>query len=495
MSSYHAIMMLFCRLIAILSFILLFEAESAFSTSYYVAPTGRDTNPGSLSFPWRTITKAANTLTAGDIVYIASGTYAERLIPKNSGSNGQFITFTVQKGADVVIDGAAITLPPYDSGLIQIENRNYIKISGVNVRNAGPNPNNAGIYVDCSDHIVVENSKTYNTVSSGIGVWNSTNVVIDNNVVERACNDGEQECITVAGTNGFQIENNHIHHGGPGTLGGEGIDSKDGSSNGKISGNRIHDLNRLGIYIEAWDKHTHTIEVSKNRVYNCLNDGIALASEMGGLLENIRVINNIVYNNLHNGIAITPNGPVTRPPMRNLFIINNTCVGNGDGSVANPWGGGIMVDNPNINALVIRNNIFSQNLLFQILIEVSVAQLSVDHNLINGFRGYNNEIQGSSFVKGNPFFLNSADGDFHLGSNSPAIDSGYALAAPKDDFDSLKRPQGRAYDLGAFEYKEQNRVQRHYPRLYSTAEPKHKKIYRNLGLSEGPLSGKLHMVK
>ena len=33
---------------------------------YYVAPTGNDDNPGSVDYPWRTIQKAADTLTAGD---------------------------------------------------------------------------------------------------------------------------------------------------------------------------------------------------------------------------------------------------------------------------------------------------------------------------------------------------------------------------------------------------------------------------------------------
>ena len=452
-SCYHFMLISCCRLLLpVFSLIMFLGAESAFSASYYVALSGSDTNPGTQSSPWKTITKAANTLIAGDVAYIASGTYPERLIPQNSGSNGQYITYTAQTGADVVIDGATVTLPPYDSGLVQIENKNYIKISGLQVHNAGPNPNNSGIYLDYSNNIIIENNTIYNTVSSGIGVWNSTNVVIDGNEIELACNDGEQECITVAGTNGFEIKNNHVHHNGPGTIGGEGIDAKDGSSNGKIFGNRVHDLNRLGIYIEAWDKHTHNIEIYQNKVYNCLNDGITLASEMGGLLENISVVNNIVTDNLNNGISITPNGEVAQPPMRNLSVINNTFYNNGDGSVAEPWGGGIMVDNPNINTLVIRNNIFGQNLLFQILIEVPVNGLSVDHNLINGFRGYLNEIRGSSFVEGNPFFLNAANGDFHLGSNSPGIDSGSPLSAPNDDFDSVKRPQGTGYDIGAFEY-------------------------------------------
>jgi len=33
-------------------------------TTYYVATTGRDSNPGTIAQPWRTIQKAANTVVA-----------------------------------------------------------------------------------------------------------------------------------------------------------------------------------------------------------------------------------------------------------------------------------------------------------------------------------------------------------------------------------------------------------------------------------------------
>jgi polygalacturonase len=50
-----------------------------------------------------------------------------------------------------------------------LTDKSYIKISGIKIQNAGPNDNNAGIYVDGSDHIIIEKNHTYNTASSGIG--------------------------------------------------------------------------------------------------------------------------------------------------------------------------------------------------------------------------------------------------------------------------------------------------------------------------------------
>lgn len=421
---------------------------------YYVTKSGNNSNPGTQALPWKTISKAANSLTAGDTVYIGAGTYQERVIPAQSGTAGNYITYTAIPGDVVIIDGSSLTLPPYESGLVHIEDRNYIKISGLTVQNVGPNQNNAGIYIDNANNIIINKNKTYNTTSSGIGVWGSTNVSIISNEVELACNDGEQECITVGETAGFEVKNNHVHHNGPGTNGGEGIDVKDGSSAGIVSNNHIHDLSRLGIYVDAWDKHTHAIEINGNRVYNCENDGIVLTSEMGGLLENVSVSNNLAYDNMYNGIAVTPNGPVAQPPMKNITVMNNTLYNNGDSTIPNPWGGGIVVDNPNIQTLVIRNNIISQNLLYQILMDVTVTDLSVDHNLIYGFRNYSNEIKGSSVVEGNPLLLGPSAGNFHLNSNSPAIDTGSSVNAPVIDIEFTSRPQLQGYDIGAYEYKE-----------------------------------------
>jgi len=419
------------------------------SAIYYVSPSGNDSNPGNDTQPWLTIQKAAKTMVAGETVYIKAGIYRERVIPFKSGTTGNYITYAAYEGDISTIDGSGISLPNWDSGLFHVSSRSYIKISGLRVINAGPNQNNAGIYVENSDHIVIERNYTHNTVSSGIGVWNSNNIVIDGNEVTLSCNDGEQECITVAGTHTFEIKNNHIHQGGPGTLGGEGIDAKDGSSNGKIYKNHVHHLNRLGIYVEAWDKHTYGIEVFQNRVHDIANnDGLALASEKGGLLEDISVTNNISYNNGLSGFSITNAGSASTHPVKDITIINNTFYDNGKSS----WGGGISIENKDVQDIVIRNNICGQNLTYQIFVEYPVQNLVVDHNFIDGYKGYKGEIRGTNYKEGDPMFVNPTESDFHLEGTSQAINNGSALSAPNVDFDGYKRPQGEGYDIGAYEF-------------------------------------------
>lgn len=433
----------------------LFTPNLSRATIYYVDQnhsSASDVNPGTSDLPWLTIQHAAKTMVAGDMVYIKAGTYKERVIPQNSGNAGNYITYAAYPGDTVTIDGKSISLSEWEDGLFVIYKKSYIKISGLRIINAGPNDNNAGILVYNSSHIIIEKNYTYNTVSSGIGVWDSDNIIIDSNEVELACNDGEQECITVAVTDTFEVKNNHVHHGGPGNFGGEGIDAKDGSSKGKIYKNHVHHIQRLGIYVDAWDKHTYNIEVFQNIVHDCAADGFVAVSEAGGLLENVRIYNNIAYNNKYSGITIAGWGEsVPEHPIKDIKVINNTLYNNGSGD----WGGGISVEeNPTVENLVIRNNICSQNLIFQIQIEVPVQNLSVDYNLIDGYRGYDDEIYGSDYVEGDPMFENPAGADFHLKGNSPAIDRGSSVDAPDDDFDGNSRPQGAGYDIGAFEFTE-----------------------------------------
>lgn len=164
----------------------------------------------SITQPWRTIQKTANTMAAGDTVYVRAGAYQERVIPQNSGSAGQYIIYAAYPGETATIDGSAVTLPDGLVGLFHISGKAYIKVSGLRVINAGPYDNNAGILVDESSHVVLEHNYTYNTISSGIGVWASDHLTVDGNSIERACIRIWQECLAVADTDSFEVKYNEV---------------------------------------------------------------------------------------------------------------------------------------------------------------------------------------------------------------------------------------------------------------------------------------------
>ncbi len=66
-----------------------------------VSPTGNDSAPGTPSLPWRTLSKAGNTATAGQTVCIKPGLYRESLDVRHSGTSDlNRVTFRAYPGAE-----------------------------------------------------------------------------------------------------------------------------------------------------------------------------------------------------------------------------------------------------------------------------------------------------------------------------------------------------------------------------------------------------------
>src|SRR3989344_2351557 len=86
-------------------------------------------------------------------------------------------------------------------------------------------------------------------------------------------------------------------------------------------------------------------------------------------------------------------------------------------------------------APAVRNNICYGNVTNSIHVANGATTANADHNLYT-----------------NPSFVNAGSNDFHLQSNSPAINAGSTLSEVTTDFDGVLRPQGSAYDIGVYEY-------------------------------------------
>jgi len=78
--------------------------------------------------------------------------------------------------------------------------------------------------------------------------------------------------------------------------------------------------------------------------------------------------------------------------------------------------------------------------------------MSLDRNLIDGYRDEDWETRGSNYIEGAANFMNPPTGDFRLRPDSPAIDTAVTNEAPSWDYYGMARPLVSGIDIGAIEY-------------------------------------------
>lgn len=430
-------------------------------TTYYVETTGSNTNPGTILLPFRTIDHAAGVVGPGDTVLIRGGNYNERVTCSISGTAAAPIRFASYPGETAVLDGTGFSMG-YGDGVFHIPGPSaggglsYLVVEGLRVQNSAW----AGFACWGSSFITLRNNRTDTTGSSGIFVGNSTDIRVEDNEIVNACTAGDQECLSVAKSSRVLVRGNHVHHSAGAATGGEGIDIKNGSTYCVVMNNLVHDLTKVGIYIDAFKTASHDILVVGNEVHDTVV-GIALASEGGALLERVCVAGNLLHDSGRTaggggsaGIVISTWGTAATHPMRDLWITNNTCYQNS--------AGGISVQPNSLRGLtVIRNNIMAENLGGQLGIATSegfLDTMQVDHNLSyssTGVAGPREFTWGESYLSVDPLLVNPAAGNYRLRRTSPARDSGASEIFPRAwDLEGLLRVCGETgiRDRGAFEY-------------------------------------------
>jgi hypothetical protein len=388
---------------------------AAGGTERWVSPKGNDAGPGTKKKPWRTFAKAAAEAMPGTTVCLMSGTWKERLVLTRSGTANAPVVFAAAPNAKPVIDGKDIRLAGGFAGLVHMEGLSWVEVRGLTVRNAGPGSLAAGVMGRNCEHVSVKNCRTKGTNSSGIGVWFSKSVLVEGNDVTDACRDGSQECITVAGCDGFEIAGNTVHDCVNGKRGGEGIDAKH-SKHGTIHGNTVHHTRRLGIYVDAWDFHMVDVEVYDNLVYETQSNGYALAAENNGTLENVRFHDNVAFRNAHVGLTLADWGEkVPHHGLKNIVIEHNTFIENGK-----PWGGGIRIDNAQAEGIVIRKNLVANNGSGQIIVNKTPKSIVIEDNFITAPSGdEKGETAGENATIGVPRYKATPEGGVALKAGSP----------------------------------------------------------------------------
>ena len=437
---------------------------------FYVSNDGDDEAAGTFDSPWKTIQAGIDRIGPGQKLYVRGGIYSEVVWINHSGRPGLPLTLSAYPGEEAVLDGSAIPRlsPEKFWGMISATGQEHISIRGFKIRNA----HMAGITVDNTDHVVIEDILTYNTLGSGIISYWGDDITVEHNEIILACNlnmwDGGQypertpciqECLTVAGADGFSIAYNEVHHNGnPIAFGGEGIDAKQGSARGRIYRNTVHDLNKLGIYVDSY-AYTNDIDVEANLVSKCRQWGICVAAEDEYPTENIRIFNNIVFENDRVGIGVENWGLDAVHQIKDIHIFNNTLIENHPRPGQDPWGCGIHIDAPDGENIYIYNNLIAYNLNRQLDVlsfsesDPMPENLVIDSNLVF----YDPEIDvitipGGNSINSDPMFASLESRDGLLSAGSPALGSADGTRLrPGSDFYGNPRSATGPFDIGAVE--------------------------------------------
>jgi len=428
---------------------LLFPKSASAANNYYVSTSGNDTNPGTLSQPFKTVQKGVNVLQPGDTLSVREGVYQEVVSIDRSGSANSFIQILAYPGEAPVIDGNNYQLPASEWGVIFAVRGNYIKLSGFEIRYS----NWMGVIVS-GQHNTVANFNSHHNKENGILITGDNNIVEDSKAWYN-CTSNENGSRTrdywasglsaARHPNNAIIRRNQVYNNW-----GEGISSYE-ATNTLIEDNIIHDNWSVNIYISDT---TGTI-AQRNFVYrtgsaNHTNQEHAIVfgdEQCKPESSDNKVLNNIVWGFIRN-IEYWGTANCSTHGLKNVVIANNTLVDaiGSDGNLFISNAGG------NVNT-VIQNNLIYQSDSKSICFFGSKTGLTLSNNLWSKSCSSGS---GSNDIAGDPKFAktNSMSDPvwFKLLPGSPAIDKGAAISAVTVDFFKNNRPLGSFPDIGAYEY-------------------------------------------
>ncbi len=447
------------------------------TASYYVAPNGSDSNPGTLGAPWLTIQKSMNSATPGSFVNIRSGTYHERLTLNVSGTAGNYVTFqpygfsvpsggcggytgVVCGGEQVILDYTNLGIVTDGIPLLEIAARHYARVQGITFQNLTCNgPMQQGVRIDANSTYIefnqdrfLNNKNIYPAFDGTAAllffrIWQSDHVTVNSSEFGNI-NTVMSEVLTVNdGATNSVIENNYVHDSD-----GIAISSWSGANNFFFIGNKVEyiGIKRDGTVwynnpaVAIYNDGGYSGIIERNLVSHSGTGYEALAEPGQPNAHDIIISNNIAENCTNAGIVIgTWYSTTSGASVYNISVYNNTFYNNAVGVQILPMTSG---------SVVWENNIFANN----------HTNYSNESKWDPGKTGYNlyygsNVGPGSYNVTSNPLFTNAALDNFSMQSTTPAVNGGDPntpqSAVGTLDYAGNARVQGGIIDIGAYERK------------------------------------------
>lgn len=428
-----------CKITGCALFFIVF-CTAAQSATYYVSPTGNDANDGSLSTPWKTIQKCANTMVAGDTCITRDGVYQENLVISRTGTEGRLLSFKSENRHGAVVVGS-----------VNVRNTaHYVRVQGYKV--IIPDGGNSGIISSGDHNEIIENYVTTNSTRLGL---NNTALGMDGNYSLAEGNYVEKTCF------GYNLNgSNNVFQNNEATrlkLNGDCGDvdyMRFFGSNHLIKNNTFHGVDMA----EIGGAHVDCFQTFDNggaqwAISNIVVEGNSCRDAHQGMMLEGKIYrqsrNLIVRNNIFSNCGTWC---VCLVDIADARFLNNTC--DTSGGIHGIWCRG----GNNVATCEFKNNIiYGEGSLYGVLETAKLIDGNADSpgkkNLLfrpgQTITGYFGDI-----VNRDPMFFNREIGDYRPREGSPAIDAGMSIAGWVDakDRDGRPRPQGSGWDIGAYEY-------------------------------------------
>ncbi len=352
------------------------------------------------------------------------------------------------------------------TGGIAINRKSYIRVEGFEVLNT----TDSGVYCqdrseDVVNHIELVNNYLHNlgsypTAGYGIECMNVHDALIQQNYIKDVALAGIKLSGDRQATN-VVIRGNTILH-----VGCDGIRTQGDNLliEDNIMGDSFHtDCHQDGLEVYG---PVNGLVIRNNKIWD-FTQNIYLSAENHDApnlhIQNVDVIGNVIWCDRYCAQGADAPGVNAGPNWAGLW--NVRIEGN---TFANVWN--LITDSyardPSyrVTGLTINNNIFYNSSLSEDVVAVIPSDYNIfyrpgrpilswngrDYTTLSDFVAQNPAAQQHS-LQTDPQLVNPSSFDFHLGSTSRAIDAGRFVDDLLMDFDRHARPQGAAFDIGAYE--------------------------------------------